>query len=60
MVSPRPRGPDGLFPIGCPDGLVDGDPCGDVTGEGCCDANGTNWYCADDGGDLFLVSEVCL
>jgi hypothetical protein len=52
--------PNGMTPIGCPPGLVDGDPCGNVTGVGCCDANGDNWYCGDDGmGNTFLVFEAC-
>jgi hypothetical protein len=40
--------PNGTFPIGCPDGLVEGDPCATtgITGEGCCDANGDSWFCA--------------
>ncbi|MCA9698709.1 MAG: hypothetical protein KC431_14380, partial [Myxococcales bacterium] len=40
--------PEGTNPIGCPDGLVDGDPCENtgLTDVGCCDANGDNWYCA--------------
>ena len=39
--------PSGTFPIGCPDGLAEGVPCADIglSGEGCCDANGDNWYC---------------
>jgi hypothetical protein len=43
--------PDGNFPLECPDGLVDGDPCDTtgLTGEGCCDANGDNWYCTQEG-----------
>jgi len=40
--------PGGVAPIECPAGLVEGDPCATsgLTGEGCCDANGDNWYCA--------------
>lgn len=51
--------PTGTVPIGCPDGLVEDDPCGTVTGAGCCDANGDNWYCAESGGEQFLVRESC-
>lgn len=51
--------PGGQIPIACPEGLVEGDPCGEVPGQGCCDGSGNNWYCADDGGDLFLVVEQC-
>jgi hypothetical protein len=52
--------PSGTLPLECPDGLVEGDPCGTVTGAGCCDANGDNWYCGDDqmGGTL-LVLNAC-
>jgi hypothetical protein len=41
--------PGGTFPLECPDGLTEGAPCADsgLTGEGCCDANGDNWYCAE-------------
>ena len=50
----------GGTPIACPDGLVEGDPCGEVTGAGCCDGNGDNWYCGDDGmGNQTLVLEAC-
>jgi hypothetical protein len=47
--------PEGNFPIECPDGLAAGDPCqtSGLTGEGCCDANGDNWYCTD-GGVVFF------
>ena len=40
--------PEGNNPIGCPEGLVEGDPCmtTGLTDIGCCDANGDNWYCA--------------
>jgi hypothetical protein len=52
--------PTGTNPIACPDGLVENDPCGTVTGAGCCDADGNNWYCGDDGmGNQFLVLELC-
>ena len=48
--------PEGTNPIGCPDGLVDGDAC-EVTGlpsAGCCDADGNNWYCAE--GDVVFLN----
>jgi hypothetical protein len=46
--------PDGMFPLTCPDGLVEGDPCGEViSGVGCCDANGDNWYCGE--GDIITL-----
>jgi hypothetical protein len=52
--------PEGITPIDCPPGLVDGAACGEVTGVGCCDANGDNWYCGDDGaGNTSLVTEAC-
>jgi hypothetical protein len=52
--------PQGLTPIDCPPGLVDGSACGVITGAGCCDVNGDNWYCADDGmGGSILVLEPC-
>lgn len=52
--------PSGTIPIACPDGLVEGDPCGNVPGEGCCDANGDLWYCGDNGmGDTSLVFTSC-
>jgi hypothetical protein len=49
----------GGTPIGCPDGLVDGAECGEVTGSGCCDADGNNWYCGEENGAMFLVFESC-
>jgi hypothetical protein len=51
--------PDGVVPIACPSGLVENDPCGSITGAGCCDANGDNWYCADDGMGQYLFLDVC-
>lgn len=51
--------PNGMIPIACPDGLVEGDPCGPVPGEGCCDGNGDNWYCGDNGGEQLLVKTPC-
>jgi hypothetical protein len=39
--------------IGTP--LVEGELCGDITGVGCCDANGDLWYCGFD----LLVHEPC-
>jgi hypothetical protein len=49
----------GGTPSMCPDGLVEGEPCGELTGAGCCDANGDNWYCADDGMGQYLFLDVC-
>lgn len=42
--------PGGTNPIACPENLVEGAPCSDsgLTGQGCCDANGDNWYCGED------------
>ena len=51
--------PSATFPIACPDGLVEGDPCGAVKGEGCCDASGNNWYCGDNMGMQELVTVPC-
>lgn len=50
--------PGGTNPIECPEGLVEGDPCATtgLTGEGCCDAEGNNWFCA--GEDLVFL-EAC-
>ncbi|RMG94409.1 MAG: hypothetical protein D6705_16355 [Deltaproteobacteria bacterium] len=45
--------PNGTYPLACPDGLEVGGPCGDVTGVGCCDANGDLWYCTNTG-QLFM------
>ncbi len=47
-------------PIACPPNLVDGGPCGSLTGEGCCDGEGNNWYCGqDDVGNQAVVFEAC-
>ena len=51
--------PEGTFPYACPPGLIEGDVCGEVTGEGCCDAAGDNWYCGDDGNSQSLVFNPC-
>ena len=54
--------PSGTFPSACPAGLVDGDTCETtgLTGAGCCDAEGNNWYCVEDGeGNQFIVFEAC-
>lgn len=47
--------PGGENPIACPDGLVEGDPCETtgLTGQGCCDADGNNWYCTQEGTVFF-------
>jgi hypothetical protein len=52
--------PSGTNPLACPDGLVADEACGTVTGIGCCDAEGNNWYCGEDAeGNQFLVREEC-
>jgi hypothetical protein len=51
--------PTNTFPFACPEGLVEGAQCGNVTGVGCCDAEGNNWYCAEDGNGTFLFREAC-
>ncbi|MFO7564209.1 MAG: hypothetical protein R6X02_16300 [Enhygromyxa sp.] len=52
--------PTGSAPIACPDDLVEGEACGTVTGAGCCDADGNNWYCGkDDNDNEFLVFVAC-
>lgn len=58
--------PDGLMPIGCPDGieLVEGGDCGGnmgIAGVGCCDAAGDVWYCTDDGSKTgpVLMTDDC-
>ncbi len=40
-------GEDPMFPIDCPDNVLDGDACdiSGVTRNGCCDANGDAWHC---------------
>ncbi len=45
----------GGTPIECPPGLVEGDACDTtgLTGAGCCDANGDNWYCTQEGTVFF-------
>jgi hypothetical protein len=51
-------GPDpaGTFPMACPSNLQEGGSCGEVSGIGCCDANGDNWYCS---GGSALVKATC-
>jgi hypothetical protein len=41
--------------------LVEGGDCGELELDdiGCCDNNGDNWYCGDDGQSIFVVKEVC-
>ena len=53
--------PGGENPIGCPEGLVDGDLCEvtGLTGQGCCDAEGNNWYCGDVDGQQLVVFNGC-
>jgi hypothetical protein len=51
--------PDQRFAIECPEDLVEGGECGELTGVGCCDAAGNVWFCLDDGNDQTLVKEDC-
>ncbi|MFZ6182910.1 hypothetical protein [Nannocystis pusilla] len=53
--------PEGMHAIACPAGLVEGDPCATsgLTGEGCCDENGDNWYCGNDMGMELVVKSPC-
>jgi len=53
--------PGGTNPIECPENLVAGDPCSDsgLTGQGCCDASGNNWYCGEDMGMQIVVLNEC-
>ncbi|WP_143140839.1 hypothetical protein [Nannocystis exedens] len=53
--------PAGVHPIACPANLVEGDPCADsgLTGEGCCDADGNNWYCGEEMGMQIVVLSPC-
>lgn len=51
--------PDMMFARDCPAELVVGDPCGDVTGVGCCDAEGNLWYCLEDATSQTLQMETC-
>lgn len=48
--------PSGQEPFSCPPGLEEGAPCGPVTGVGCCDPSGDNWYCTE---DLTLHKATC-
>ncbi|NUP13230.1 MAG: hypothetical protein HOW73_44895 [Polyangiaceae bacterium] len=51
--------PDGVVPYDCPANPMEGDPCGAVTGAGCCDPDGNNWYCALDNGKGVLTKIDC-
>ena len=51
--------PDSVWGYACPDGLEEGGACGDVSGRGCCDANGDLWYCGESGDEQFLVKVCC-
>lgn len=52
--------PDGISPIDCPDTLpAEGDKCDETTPvnyAGCCLADGTNWYCSNEG---TIIMEAC-
>ncbi|HLT39323.1 MAG TPA: hypothetical protein VK034_23730 [Enhygromyxa sp.] len=50
--------PAGVVPYDCPDGLVEGEACGTVTVEGCCDAEGDNWYCGTDNEGTQLLAKI--
>jgi hypothetical protein len=39
--------PGGAVPLDCPADLRAGAACGDISGIGCCDADGNAWYCTD-------------
>ena len=51
--------PDGNFPFDCPEGLEVGAECGDVEGPGCCDPDGSVWYCGNDGSGPALARIEC-
>lgn len=53
--SGRGTDPSGMYPHDCPEGLVEGAACGDVTVVGCCDAEGHTWSCSAMG----LTREIC-
>lgn len=48
-AEPGLEDPDGIDPIQCPDGLVEGAPCTDANGPidsiGCCTATGELYFC---------------
>lgn len=53
--------PNGMFPMGCPEGvtLEVGGECGTIEGPGCCDAEGNVWYCGDSGSGPALAQIAC-
>jgi len=53
--------PDGQFGIACPEGVVEGGECGELSGVGCCDGAGNVWFCAapDDPETPIVFVEVC-
>lgn len=51
--------PEQMFARECPEGLVEGEACGDLTGVGCCDADGNVWFCWMADGEQSLVMESC-
>jgi hypothetical protein len=51
--------PDNRWGIECPEGLEEDAECGELTGVGCCDADGNVWFCWDEAGTQTLVKEDC-
>ena len=52
--------PDGMFDLDCPDQTLEvGAECGDVTGVGCCDADGNVWFCGASGDGQGLALDDC-
>ena len=49
--------PDEIYPRECPPDLVSGASCGNVTGIGCCDANGDVWFCGGDDPGMLVMLE---
>ena len=48
--------PDGDIDMACPAEISEGEACGTVVGEGCCDADDNVWYCST---NLTLIKETC-
>ncbi|NVB38304.1 hypothetical protein G6O69_10715 [Pseudenhygromyxa sp. WMMC2535] len=53
--------PGGTNDIECPEGLEAGALCSDfgLSGVGCCDADGNNWYCGEEGDEEVVVLVEC-